>query len=125
MRDHGEEHEDWDDVDDEGVTTPRGDHVEIGQRGPDCPENGTRVAGLKEDIEGEYQSKNRHSFVIIRSSNRSRHVTRCQPDKQSRKQTSPMFFRNLSGQQIRRNSRKRRKDRRNKHTDVSDIDGNG
>ncbi len=29
MRDHGEEHEDRDDVDDEGVSSPRSHHVEV------------------------------------------------------------------------------------------------
>lgn len=125
MGDHGEKYEDRNDVDDEGVAAPWSHHVEIGQRWADCPEDWACVAGFQEDVEGEDQCEDGDAFVIVGSSNGSRHVTWSQSNKQRSKQASSVFLGDLSGKQISCNGGERGEDGRNEHTDVADIDWNG
>lgn len=65
VRDESEQHVDGDDVDDEGVAAPRGHHVEIGKRRPDCPEDAASVAGLEENIKRENEREDGHTLVVI------------------------------------------------------------
>lgn len=49
-----EEYKDGYDVDNEGVSTPRCHHEEVGERGANRPYYTSSVAGAKEYVEGEH-----------------------------------------------------------------------
>lgn len=106
-----EENEDGDDVDNEGVSTPWSNHVKVGKGWADWPQDAASVTGLNENIESEDESEDGDTFVIVRSSDGSGHVTGNQTDEQGSKKASAMFFGDLTGQQVGGNRGERRKNR--------------
>ena len=65
--DDEEDNENGDDVDNEGITTPRSNHVEVSQRGDHGPEWRSGVDCLEESVETVYKGENSNTFVIVRS----------------------------------------------------------
>lgn len=63
-----------DQVDDEHVTTPSADHVEVGQRADDGPVQRTSIHRLDPSVEGQNQRKNGDTFVIEWTGNWTRDV---------------------------------------------------
>lgn len=125
VSDKGEEDEDGDDVDDEGVTSPRGHHVEVGQGWPYRPKDRTCITCLQENVERENQSEYWYSFVIVGPSHWSRHVAGRKTNEESCQQTSTVFFGDFGGEQVGSNRRERGKHGGQKHTNIPDIDGDG
>ena len=86
MRNTNEDHQDHinrDDVDDEHITSPRRNHVEITQRTAGRDEQRACIDTLHPQIEGEDHSKDGNSFVIIRAAHRSRNIGRNDTNKRS------------------------------------------
>lgn len=80
MSDQSEQNIDGDNIDNEGISTPRGHHVEIGKGWAYWPEDTARVAGFDENVKREDQGEDSNTFVIVRPSHRPGHVTRYQSD---------------------------------------------
>lgn len=64
-----------DQVDDEDVASPRGHHVEVGQRAHGSPEERAGVDRLDPAVVGEDEGEDGNAFVIKRTSDRTRDVT--------------------------------------------------
>lgn len=66
-------------VNDEHVTTPRADHVEVGQGADDGPVQRTSIHRLDPGVEGQNQRKNGNTFVIKWAGNWTWDVTYTSP----------------------------------------------
>lgn len=106
-----EENEDGDDVDDERISTPWGDHVEVSESRAYWPQDAAGVTSFDENVESEDEGKDGDTFVIVRSSDGSGHVTGNQTDEKSGKQASAVLFGDFTGQQVGGNGWERGKNR--------------
>ena len=52
VNEHSSEYKNGNDVDDEGITTPSGNHVEVRKGAHDTPKNGAGVNSLDPQVEG-------------------------------------------------------------------------
>lgn len=77
-----------DDVDDENVTSPSGNHVKVRQSASNGPEDGTSANSARPEEESEHQSENGNRFVIERTSNRARNIARNNSHETSSSQSS-------------------------------------
>ena len=63
--DEQDEHVEREEVDDEDVASPGGDHVEVAERGGERPGEGPGVDGADEEVEGEQQREDGDALVVV------------------------------------------------------------
>lgn len=63
--DEQDEHVEREEVDDEDVASPGGDHVEVAERGGERPGEGPGVDCAHEEVEGEQQREDGDTLVVV------------------------------------------------------------
>lgn len=120
--DHKHKHVKRNEVDKEDVATPRGDHVEVGQRTSGRPKHASGLHRSNPQPVGQQHAKDRNTLVIVRASDRSGNVTRDDGDETSGDETRARISQ-LLGEQIRDNGRERGEERSQEDADVADLHG--
>lgn len=111
----------WDDVSDEHVTTPSGDHVEVEQSSGSGVQDGTGLLGLDPEHEGDHQQSDGDGFVIVGTGNGSGDITWDNSHERSSQQTSAGVL-DLLGEVVGGPSGDTSETWSEQDTDVSDID---
>lgn len=112
-------------VGDEDISTPCGDHVAVEQRGQRAPEHGTLLDSLDPQVEGEDEEEDGDSLVVVATSNRTRDVTGGDTHEGCGEQASGGGGDHLGGQEVGRERGKTRESWGEEHADVTNVDGEG
>eukprot|EP01083_Nonionella_stella_P170887 582583_1 len=110
-------------VDDKNIAAPRRDHVKVPQRTQTAPQERSGLDCLHPQVERVHQSENSNGFVIIRPGHGSGNVAGHNRSYRCCHQ-SGMRIPRLHRQKVNGETRQGRHERRRKHTNVSNVDGN-
>lgn len=77
----------WDEIDEEDVAAPAGDHVEVRKCRASGPEHRSGLHRLDPEVVGEQHAEDRNAFVVVGASNRAGNVARHDGDETSGDQT--------------------------------------
>lgn len=107
----------------EGISTPRCNHVAVRQGAKTAPNHGAPLQGLDPEEEGEDKEENGDGFVIVTTGDGSRNVARGNSHEGCSKETSGWRGGHLIGKEICGVGGQARESRCEKNADVSNIDG--
>ena len=122
---HDADHKDWNQVDNEAVTTPSCNHVEVLQCACDTPKDWSSIDSFDPQVKCVDQCKNGNSFIIVRSCNTATDIWGNYRDEKCWKQRGFSFVGALFGEKVGWNWRDTSKYRRQEHTNVSDVHRKG
>lgn len=120
--DHEREHVKRNQVDEEHVATPRGDHVEVGERASGRPQHAAGLHRTNPQPVGQEHAENGNAFVIVRASDRARNVAGHDRNETGSDQAGAGVF-ELFGEQVGDDCCKRGEERREEHANVANVHG--
>lgn len=109
----------------EDIATPRGDHVAVEDGAQRSPQHGTKLESLDPEEEGKDEKENGDGLVVVAAGDGSRDVTGRNAHEDGSKKASRRRLGHLVGQEVGGVGRKAGEGGREKHANVSDIDGDG
>lgn len=87
--DEQHEHIEREEIDDEHVASPRGDHVEVPECGGERPGERSRVDGAHEEVEGEQQREDGDALVVVGAGDGAGDVPRADGDERGGDEPRP------------------------------------
>mmetsp|Transcript_17093 Transcript_17093/g.65164 ORF Transcript_17093/g.65164 Transcript_17093/m.65164 type:complete len:372 (-) Transcript_17093:541-1656(-) len=120
-RDHEGEHVNWDHVDDEHVASPRGHHVEVGNRRRGGVQHGAGVYRADPEVEDEEQREDRDTLIVVAAPDATADVARHDGDEGCRQESRARPARHLLGQEEGGQGRVRRKQGRQEDAHIADV----
>lgn len=110
---------------DEGVTTPRGDHVSVEESAQRTPHDGAQLEGLDPQVEGEDQEEDGNCLVIVRTGDGSRDVAGGNAHEDGGEEAGGRRGGHLIGEEVSGIGRQAGAGGGQEDTDVANIDGDG
>ena len=92
----------WNQIDDENISTPRRHHVKVRQRTPSGPVDTTGLDSLDPQVVGEHECEDGDTLVVIAAGHRAGNVSGDNGDEAGGEQTGALRPK-LGRQQVRRN----------------------
>ena len=121
-RDHAGEAVDGEQVDDERVAAPGGDHVEVRERERGGPRQGPRFQGFDVEPEHGHQRKDGHPFIVKGAGDRPGHVRRHDRHERGRDEARAAAL-DLAHERKRRERGERGEEGRGEHAHLLHSDG--
>ena len=109
---------------DEGVTSPRGNHVAVEQGAESAPQHGTQLQRLDPEVEGKDQQENGDGLVVVAAGDRPGDVAGGDAHEQGSQETGRRRRGHLIGEEVGGDGGKTRKGGCEEDADIPDIHGN-
>lgn len=108
---------------DEGVTSPRGNHVAVKEGAEGTPQHGALLQRLDPEVEGEDEQEDGDGLVVVAASDGTGDVARGNAHEQGSQETSRGRGGHLIGKEVGGDGGKTREGGREKDADIPDING--
>lgn len=108
---------------DEGVATPRSDHVSVEESAQRTPHDGAQLEGLDPQVEGEDQKEDGNGLIVVRAGDGSRDVTGGNAHEDGGEEAGGRRGGHLIGEEVSGIGRQAGAGGGQEDTDVANIDG--